>query len=139
MERTTTSAKYNINYHFVWCPKYRKTILTEEKINFLKLIIHNIARENNWEILELKVMPDHIHLFLSASPLFSPIQIVQILKGKSAREIFIQFPELRHILRKGHLWSPSYYIGTAGHVSEETIQRYIQEQEKRNSSTAIIS
>ncbi|HII53629.1 IS200/IS605 family transposase [Candidatus Micrarchaeota archaeon CG08_land_8_20_14_0_20_49_17] len=136
MEKTTSSAKYNINYHSVWCPKYRREILIGERTEFLNLVLHNVAKENDWEILELKIMPDHIHLFLSAPPKFAPTGIVQRLKGRSSREMFLQFPLLKTILRKGKQWSPSYYVGTAGHVSEETIRRYIQEQEKgRNSSS----
>ena len=135
MEKTTSSAKYNINYHFVWCPKYRRAILFGERINFLTLIINNMARERGWEILELKIMSDHIHLFISAPPVFSPTKVIQLLKGRSAREMFLQFPELRSIQRRGHLWSQSYNVGTAGNVSEQSIRRYIQEQEKeRNSS-----
>jgi putative transposase len=136
MEKTTSSAKYNINYHIVWCPKYRREILFGDQAEFLNLVLHNVAKENDWEILELKVMPDHIHLFLSAPPKFAPTDIIQRLKGRSSREMFLQFPLLKTVLRKGKLWSPSYYVGTAGHVSEETIRRYIQEQEKgRNSSS----
>jgi putative transposase len=124
MEKTTTSAKYNINYHLVWCPKYRRAILTENRVEFLNLLIRTIAQEKGWEILKLKIMPDHLHLFLSAPPTVSPISIVQTLKGTTAREMFLQFPKLKLV------------IGTAGHVSEETIRRYIQEQESRSSSPA---
>ena len=137
MEKTTSSAKYNINYHIVWCPKYRRGVLIEDRAKFLELILNNISAERGWEILELKVMPDHIHLFLSAPPKFAPTDIIQYLKGRSSREMFLQFPLLKQVLWGGKLWSPSYYVGTAGHVSEETIRRYIQEQEKgsRNSSS----
>jgi len=135
MEKTLSSAKYNINYHFVWCPKYRKAVLKGYIEADVKNIIETICRTKEWEILELKVMPDHLHLFLSVPPYESPTGIIKILKGVSALQLFKLRPELRKTLRKGHLWSPSYYVGTAGHVSAETIKRYIQEQEIGTTTT----
>jgi len=133
--KKTNSAHYNINYHFVWCPKYRKKILTGEIAKSLKIIIETICMSKGWQILELQILPDHLHLFLSSPPYESPTGIIKVLKGTSAIQIFRQFKELRKGLRKGHIWSPSYYVGTAGTVTEETIRKYIQEQEgERNSS-----
>jgi len=79
-------------------------------------------------------MPDHIHVFISAPPFEAPTDIVKVLKGVTARRLFMEFPDLKKKLWKGSVWSPSYYVGTAGHVSAETIKRYIEEQ-KSNSST----
>jgi len=78
--------------------------------------IQTIVTVKGWEILELRVMPDHIHLFISASSFDSPTSIVKILKGTTALRIFKRFPELHRRLRKGNLWSSGYYVGTAGHV-----------------------
>ena len=73
-------------------------------------------------------MPDHLHLFVSAPPFDSPTEIVKVFKGVTALRLFKKFPELRSEYWKGKLWSPSYYVGTAGHVSAETIRKYIEEQ-----------
>ena len=73
-------------------------------------------------------MPDHIHLFISTTPFESPTGIVKVFKGVTALRLFKKFPELRDKYWKGKLWSPSYYVGTTGHVSAETIKRYIEEQ-----------
>jgi len=81
----------------------------------------------------MEVMPDHIHIFISAPPFEAPTDIVKILKGVTARRLFMEFPDLKKKLWKGSIWSPSYYVGTAGHVSAETIKRYIEEQ--KSSST----
>jgi len=138
MEKTLSSAVYNVNYHFVWCPKYRKAILKGEVAKTLKQQIETICQSKNWELLELNVQPDHIHLFISAPPYESPMGIIKVLKGVTAIQMFKALPALRTTMRKGHLWSPSYYIGTAGHVSAETIRKYIENQERgdsRNSST----
>jgi putative transposase len=120
---------YNINYHIVWCPKYRKPILEDKRVKeFLEDQMHTIAETKDYEMLELKVMPDHVHLFISAPPFEAPTAIVKIFKGVTALRLFKKFPELKNKFWKGKLWSPSYYIGTAGHVSAETIRKYIDGQ-----------
>jgi len=130
----TSSAVYNINYHIVWCPKYRRGILKDKVESFLKSCLQTICETKKWELLEMEVMPDHIHIFISAPPFEAPTDIVKVLKGVTARRLFMEFPDLKKKLWKGSIWSPSYYVGTAGHVSAETIKRYIEEQ-KSNSST----
>jgi len=133
----TSSAVYNINYHIVWCPKYRKPILKGDVKEFVEEQLKTIAETKGWKIEELEVMPDHIHLFISAPPFESPTAIVKVVKGVTARRIFDKFPHLRKVFRRGSIWSPSYYVGTAGHVSAETIKKYIAgvKNRGRNSST----
>jgi len=125
--KSTRHAKYQIAYHFVWIPKYQKSILKGEIKEFLEELFKEIAQEYGFEILAMEVMPDHIHLFVSAPPKYSPSTIVKIFKGISAKKLFQKFPELRKEYWKNHLWAPSYYVGTAGQVSAETIRRYIEE------------
>lgn len=138
----TSSAVYNINYHIVWCPKYRKSILKGKIKEFVEEQIHTISEAKGYKVLELKVLPDHIHLFISAPPFESPTAIVKILKGVSGLRMFKKYPELKKELWNGHMWSPSYYVGTAGHVSSKTVLDYInrvehgtKERKCRNSST----
>jgi putative transposase len=109
---------------------------------FVEEQIHTISETKGWKILELKVMSDHIHLFISVPPVESPMGIVKILKGVSGLRLFKKYPELKKTLWNGHVWSPSYYVGTAGHVSSKTIQDYINRVEhddrrskRQNSST----
>ena len=130
----TSSAVYNINYHFVFCPKYRKPILVGKIEEFLRECLNTIVATKGWEILEMEIMPDHVHIFISAKPEFSPVMIIKVLKGVSSLQLFKKYPELKKELWGGHLWSPSYYVGTAGNISAETIKKYIQDQ-KSNSST----
>jgi len=130
----TSSAIYEINYHIVWCPKYRKSVLEGRVKEFIEDEIETIAATKGWKILKLEVMPDHVHLFISAPPFDAPTDIVKILKGVTGLRLFKKYPELKEEYWKGHIWSPSYYIGTHGHVSAETIKRYIEGQ-KTNSST----
>lgn len=126
--KTTRNAAYLLNYHIVWSTKYRKAILTEDMAIFLKQAFGEIAGRQGWELIGLEVMPDHVHLFVSAPPRFSPSDLAQFIKGATARAVFTRFPHLRKQLWGGHLWNKSYYVGSAGQVSAETIRRYIENQ-----------
>ena len=119
---------YTIGYHFVWSTKYRKNVLTGKVEAFLKILFQAIALEYGFTIDTMEVMPDHCHLFIVAHPKYSPSIIAKLLKGISARKLFQAFPLLKKRLWNGHLWNPSYYVGTAGSLSQETIKRYIEEQ-----------
>jgi len=100
----------NINYHFVWCTKYRKPVLNHEK-DIIE-IFKEICLKYSWIIEAIEVMPDHVHIFIATPPFDAPSKIAKLLKGISARKIFKMFPFLRKELWEGHLWSPSYYCGT---------------------------
>jgi putative transposase len=120
------SAAYNINYHVVFCPKYRKPVLIEKIKATLDTIFRSICATEEWQIIEMKIMPDHVHLFISSRPKSSPMEIVKKLKGISARLIFRKYPEFKQKrFWGGHLWSEGYYIGTAGVVTSEAIEKYI--------------
>ena len=116
---------YQTAYHVVWCPKYRKPVLTGTIPAFVQNQIQEICLKHDYRLLSLEIQPDHIHLFISFSPALSIATVVKILKGSVARKLFLEFPELKKQLWGGHVWSPSYYVGTAGNVSAETIRRYI--------------
>lgn len=120
---------YQTAYHAVCCPKYRKALLTGAIASEMKALIEAICLERQWSILALEVQPDHIHLFVSIPPATSVADAIKILKGSTARKLFVKFPELKKQLWGAHLWSPSYYVGTAGNVSSETIQKYIESTE----------
>jgi len=123
--RRTRHAVYLCNYHFVWIPKRRKPVLVGKIRERLKQIIEEVCNENGWEILALEIMPDHVHLFLSAPPYFSPHIILRKIKGRSARILRQEFPEL---LKLPSMWTRSYFVSTAGNVSSETIKKYIEGQ-----------
>ena len=120
---------YQTAYHVVWCPKYRRSVLTGAVADSLRLLLTEVCNENGWVILSLEIQPDHIHLFVSIPPSKAVSDAVKKLKGTTARKLFLQHPDLKKQLRDGHLWSPSYYVGTAGKVSAETIRQYIERTE----------
>ena len=128
--RSASSAVYELAYHIVWCPKYRKS-LPEAVLQSLRTCIRSVAEARGWEVRELVVMPDHVHLFIGAPPSESPTGIVKVLKGTTGVVMFREHPRLTRMFQHGHLWSPSYYVGSVGHVSEETVARYVREQKLR--------
>lgn len=126
--KSTSNAVYNNNYHLVWCPKYRRQILTGPIATRLSELIHEVAQKWELQIITFEVQPDHVHLFVSAPPKFSPAKLAQLFKGTTSYVLRLEFPDLKRTIRKaGTLWSPGYYVGTAGNVSAATIQKYIDD------------
>ena len=126
MSKQTRHATYNINYHLVWCPKFRRPVLDGAVGARLAELLPEHIRELDGEVLDLVVMPDHVHLFASFPPTLAISQIMHRLKGATSHQLRKEFPHLRS--RLPSLWTRSYYVGTAGHVSAATIKRYIDEQ-----------
>ena len=116
---------YLINYHLIWCPKRRKKVLVGDIKIRLEQIINEVAKEKNIEILALEIMPDHLHLFVSSHPNILIHNLIKAFKGRSSNLLRKEYPEL---LKLPSLWTHSYFISTAGKVSSETIQKYIEEQ-----------
>lgn len=127
--KATKGARYHINYHLVWCPKFRRPVLKGKVGERLQELLQVIAEQWEFEIVAQEVMPDHVHLFVSTPPKYSPSEIARLFKGATARYLRQEFPvEInKHIWKEGTLWSPSYYVRTAGHVSADVIKRYILE------------
>lgn len=127
----TRTCVYNINYHVVWSVKYRRKIITPEIEKYLQALVQQIADEKGFTVhlFESGGM-DHLHCFVSAPPKISISYIVKMLKGITGRKLFAQFPEIRQKLWKGELWNHSYYVETVGCISEETVRRYIEKQQK---------
>jgi putative transposase len=129
--RHTRNCVYQTAYHLVWCPAYRRAVLDEPVKSTLEDIFREIARQKGMEVIAVEVQADHIHLFVSFPPAMSIADAVKLLKGISARQLRMIFPELKRV-HPDHLWSPSYYAGTAGNVSAETIRKYIEAQEQHH-------
>ncbi len=128
MSKRTRHATYDIKYHLVWCPKYRRPVLSGDVGVRLAELLPEYASALGGEVLDLVVMPDHVHMFASFPPTLAINQIMYRLKGATSRQLRREFPHLKS--RLPSLWTRSYYVGTAGHVSAETIRRYIEEQKE---------
>lgn len=122
---------YNIGYHIVWSTKYRRKVLEGHVASRLKTLFYDIANQFEFDIKSMEVMPDHCHLFVACHPKKAPSDIVKCLKGISARILFMEYPDIKNKLWGGHLWNPSYYIGTVGDMSKDTVLKYIEQQKSR--------
>jgi putative transposase len=127
-------AVYDIKYHFVWIPKYRKRILTKQLKKRVEELFREIAGQYDFEIDSMGVEVDHVHIFLSAPPKYSPAKIVEVLKSISSKEVFKEFPELEKELWAGEFWSDGYFVRTVGDkVTSELIRQYIKYQHRDHS------
>ena len=122
----TRHATYEIRYHFVFCPKYRRPVLAGAVGERLQAMIPEIIWQLGGKVLNITVQPEHVHLFVEIPPTLAPRQVVHRVKGASSHRLRQEFPHLRS--RLPSLWTRSYYVCTAGKVSETTIQRYIDAQ-----------
>src|SRR6056297_2501020 len=127
--KSLSHCRYLVQYHLVWCPKFRFEVIQEDIEQSLKNILADICNKYRYEILELEVMPDYIHVFLSAKPTVAPTDIVRTLKSISTIKLFKKYPKLKKFYAHcGSLWSKGYFVSTIGNVSSHTIKRYIQNQ-----------
>ena len=123
---------YSIQYHMVWCVKYRHKILEGQVETRLIEILQQIAKDNDFQMLEINTEKDHIHLLVSCSPQHYIPNMMKALKGVSARLLMKEFGDsLRKKLWGGHLWNPSYFVATVSEHTEEQIRRYIQNQKEK--------
>jgi putative transposase len=129
--KRTSHVVYDLKYHMVWVPKYRKMILGGELAKRLKMSFEEISDRYEFEIDTMEVKENHVHLFLSAPPRYSPAEIVQIIKSISAKMVFKQFPEVKKELWGGEFWSDGYFVRSVGDkVTSEVIRRYIKYQQQ---------
>lgn len=123
---------YSIQYHIVWCVKYRHSIITEEIEKRLFEIIKQIAEYEGFQILEYNTDKDHIHILVNCSPHHYIPNIIQKLKGISSKLLMQEFSkELKKKLYGGHIWNPSYFIATVSENTEQQIKQYIKNQKRR--------
>ncbi len=117
---------YSCKYHVVWCPKYRRSVLIEGVDVRLKELIIEKCMEHQAEILELEIMPDHIHLLIEVDPQYGIHRMVKQIKGYSSRMLRQEFSWLRS--RIPTLWTNSYFVSTVGGSPLEVIKQYIENQ-----------
>jgi putative transposase len=123
---------YSIQYHIVWCVKYRHKIITPIIEKSLIEILQKIADDNNFSIIEVNTDLDHIHLLIDCSPQHYIPDIIKALKGVSARLLMKEYGDvLKKKLWGGHLWNPSYFIATVSENTEEQIKNYIKNQKQK--------
>ena len=127
--RKTKTTVSLINYHFVFCPRYRRKIFLIPNVeDRFKYLVNYICKEMDIEIIAIECDKDHAHIFLNCLPTLSPSDIMQKIKGVTSKILRDEFKELS---KMPSLWTRSYFVSTAGNVSSETIKKYVENQKKR--------
>ena len=127
--RRTATTVSMLNYHFVFCPRYRRKIFNIPGFEArFKQLTAEICKQHNIEILALECHIDHVHLFVNAAPCISPSKIMQIIKANTAKVLLSEYKEK---IRTASLWTRSYFVSTAGNVCSDTIKKYIDTQKTR--------
>lgn len=117
---------YSCKYHIVWCPKYRRKVLVDDVANSLKELIVEICNINQAELIELEIMPDHVHLLVDVDPQFGIHKLIKLIKGRTSRELRSKYPFLKTKLPT--LWTNSYFVSTVGGAPLSVIKQYIENQ-----------
>jgi len=124
--RSNNHVVYACTYHVIWCPKYRRAVLTGEIATRLKMLIAEVAAETSGAIVELEVMPDHVHLLISIDPQYGIHRIIKRIKGRTSRVLREEFPTLKS--RLPCLWTHSYFVATVGGAPLAVVKQYIENQ-----------
>lgn len=119
---------HHMLYHIIFCTKRRKKVLVGPVHDRLKILIEEVVQENTWRIEQLAIQPDHTHLFIQSNPYTLPTDIARLIKGRTSHDLREEFPAL---MKMPSLWTRSTFYSTAGHVSQETINKYIERQSKQ--------
>lgn len=139
--KRVSHAVYDTSYHLVWCPKYRKKIFEEKEIRGrAEQLIREISEEYGFEIEEMEVAEDHVHIMVSFPPKRSIGEVVRIIKSISARELFREFPRLKKRLWAGQLWEDGYFARTVGdRMTRQIIEKYIKHHRAEEQGPAQLS
>jgi putative transposase len=124
--KSNNNVIYSCKYHVIFCPKYRRKVLVNAIASRLFELLAQIAIDIKVEILEMEIMPDHVHLLMEVDPQFGVHRAVKRFKGATSRYLRLEFPELKS--RLPSLWTNSYFVSTVGGATLDTIKMYIQNQ-----------
>ena len=130
--KSNLNVVYSCKYHVIWCPKYRRSVLVKGVDVRLKEIIQSVSTECKCEILELEVMPDHVHLLVEVDPQFGIHKLIKLMKGRSSRLLREEFKWIKS--RLPTLWTNSYFVSTIGGAPLEVVKQYIEQQKHKRSA-----
>ncbi len=126
--KSTSQARYDLRYHFVWIPKYRKRVLTGKIAKSIEGMIRFVAQINDWDIYELAIQKDHIHLYMGAQPKWSPSSMVQRIKGGTSKKIRELYPDLDEVYWENQFWTDGYMVKSVGEITDKVVSQYVKNQ-----------
>ena len=124
------SSVYSLQYYVILVTKYRRDVLIGDIKTELEALLRSMTEQLSGKIMEINIMPDHVHMLVDASPKYAISSMMKGYKGVSARMLFMHHPEIKEKLWGGHLWQPSYFVCTVSERSEDMIREYIRKQKK---------
>jgi putative transposase len=124
--RSNKNVTFSCKYHIIWCPKYRRSVLKEGADSALKTIIKEVCDRRSADLIEMEVMPDHVHLLVQVDPQFGVHRLVKEIKGLSSRDLRQRFRFLKSKLPT--LWTNSYFVATVGGAPLSVVKQYIEDQ-----------
>ena len=127
--RSNGNVVFQCAFHVVWCPKYRRRVLSGCVEDRLKQIVREVVEEKGAWLVALEVLPDHVHLLVEVDPQFGVHKLVKAVKGRTSRVLREEFPSLRS--RLPTLWTNSYFVATTGGAPMAAIKRYVEQQKSR--------
>jgi len=126
--RKSSHTTYLLHYHFVFTTKYRKPVLVGDIAKRVRVLIREICKSNNIEILKGRVSTDHVHLLLNIPPYLSPSRVMQAVKGKTSHHLLRDYRQLNREFWGRHLWARGYFVASSGNVTDDVISEYIELQ-----------
>lgn len=126
--KSTAQSKYDLRYHFVFVPRYRKRVLKGNIAKRIEGMIRFASQINDWEIYELAVNLDHVHLYMGAQPKFATSEIMKIIKGGTSNKIRELFPELDEVYWGATFWADGYLVKSVGVIADKVISEYVAKQ-----------
>jgi putative transposase len=126
--KSTAQAKYDLRYHFVFVPKYRKRVLQGSVKQRISGMIRFCCQINQWDLYELAIQPDHVHLYCGAPPRWSPSEMMHAIKGGTSKKIRELFPELDEVYWGSTFWADGYLVKSVGEINDKVISEYVQKQ-----------
>lgn len=124
--KSNNNVVYSNKYHCVWCPKYRKPILVGDITKRLQEIVEDVIKEKGATLIELEIMPNHVHLLLEVDPQYGIHRLMKSIKGRSSKYLRQEFPQLKS--RLPTLWTNSYFVSSVGGAPLAIIKQYIENQ-----------
>ena len=126
--KSTAQTKYDLRYHFVFVPRYRKRVLIGKVKQKIEGMIRFACQINDWDIFELAIQQDHVHLYIGAAQKWSPSNIMKIIKGGTSNKIRELFPELDEVYWGATFWCDGFFVKSAGEIQDKVISEYVRKQ-----------
>ena len=126
--QSTAQTRYDLRYHFVWVPKYRKRVLKDQIKTRIEGMIRFACQIHDWEVFELAIQPDHVHLYMGAQPKWSPSEIMKLIKGGTSNKVKEMFPELEEIYWGATFWADGFLVKSVGEINDKVISQYVKKQ-----------